>query len=151
MIMSVANQAYAQGRSYPTRTSARLLDVSAGGYYEWRDREPSARAVDHEPLSDRIAQIQGDSKAIYGEPKIRAALGNESAPEHDAQFADVGKHRVARLMRARGLQGVCKRRSYAVTTERNKKARPAPDWVERAFAADAPNQLRVADMTYVPT
>ena len=54
-------------------------------------------------------------------------------------------------MRARGLKGVCKRRSYTVTTERNKRARPAPDLVERAFVADAPNQLWVADMTYVPT
>ena len=54
-------------------------------------------------------------------------------------------------MRARGLKGVCKRRSYTVTTERNKTARPAPDLVERAFVADAPNPLWVADMTYVPT
>ena len=149
--MSVANQADAQGRAYPIRTLARLLDVSASGYYDWRDRKPSARAADNELLGDRIQQIHGDSKAIYGEPKIRAELRDESVPEHDAKFAHVGKHRVARLMRARGLQGVCKRRSYAVTTERNKKARPAPDLVERAFVADAPNQLWVADMTYVPT
>ena len=54
-------------------------------------------------------------------------------------------------MRTRGLQGVCKRHSYTVTTVRNKKARRAPDLVERAFVADAPNQLWVADMTYVPT
>ena len=54
-------------------------------------------------------------------------------------------------MRARGLQGVCKRRSYTVTTERNKGARPAPDLVERDFVANAPNPLWVADMTYVPT
>ena len=149
--MRAANQADAQGRSYAVRTLARVLDVSASGYYDWRDREPSARAVDNALLSDRIEQIHGDSKAIYGEPKIRAELRDESVPEHDAKFAAVGKHRVARLMRARGLQGVCKRRSYTVTTQRNTKARPAPDLVERAFVADAPNQLWVADMTYVPT
>ena len=153
--MRAANQADAhatpQPRAYPIRTLARLLDVSASGYYGWRDREPSARAVNNERLGDRIEQIHGDSNAIYGEPKIRAELRDESVPEHDAKFADVGKHRVARLMRTRGLQGVCKRRSYTVTTERNKKARSAPDLVERAFVADAPNQLWVADMTYVPT
>ena len=149
--MRAANQADAQGRSYAVRTLARVLDVSASGYYDWRDREPSARAVDNALLSDRIEQIHGDSKAIYGEPKIRAELRDESVPEHDAKFAGVGKHRVARLMRARRLQGVCKRRSYTVTTQSNKRARPAPDLVERAFVADAPNQLWVADMTYVPT
>ena len=149
--MSAANQADAQGRSYPIRTLARVLDVSPSGYYDWRDREPSARALDNELLGEAIEQIHGDSKAIYGEPKIRAELRDESVPGHDAKFAGVGKHRVARLMRARHLQGVCKRRSYTVTTERNKKALPAPDLVERAFVADAPNELWVADMTYVPT
>ena len=149
--MRAANQADTQGRAYPIRTLARLLDVSASGYYDWRDRESSARAVDNALLAEAIEQIHEASKAIYGEPKIRAELRDESVPEHDAKFANVGKHRVARLMRARGLQGVCKRRSYTVTTERNKKARPAPDLVERAFVADAPNQLWVADMTYVPT
>ena len=149
--MRAANQADAQDRLYPIRTLARVLDVSPSGYYDWRDREPSARALDNALLGEAILQIHGASKAIYGEPKIRAELRDESVPEHDAKFANVGKHRVARLMRARGLQGVCKRRSYTVTTERNKKARPAPDRVERAFVADAPNQLWVGDMTYVPT
>ena len=146
-LMSVANQADAQGRSYPVRTLAKVLDVSASGYYDWHDREPSARALDNELLSDRIEQIHEASKAIYGEPKIRAELRDASVPEHGAKFAGVGKHRVARLMRARQLRGVCKRRSYTVTTERNKTARPAPDLVERAFVADAPNPLWVADMT----
>ena len=149
--MSVANQADAQGRAYAVRTLAKVLKVSASGYYDWRDREPSTRAADNERLGERIEQIHAASKAIYGEPKIRAELRDESVAEHDAKFVAVGKHRVARLMRARGLQGVCKRRSYTVTTERNKRARPAPDLVERSFVADAPNQLWVADMTYVPT
>ena len=153
--MRAANQADAQrpaqARTYPIRTLAKVLKVSASGYYEWRDREPSTRAISNELLSDRIEQIHEGSLAIYGEPKIRAALRDESVAEHDAKFASVGKHRVERLMRTRGLKGVCKRRSYTVTTERNKRARPAPDLVERAFVADAPNQLWVADMTYVPT
>ena len=149
--MRAANQADAQDRSYPIRTLARVLDVSPSGYYDWRDREPSTRAVDNELLSEAILQIHEASKAIYGEPKIRAELWDETTPGHDAKFASVGKHRVARLMRSKGIVGVCKRRSYTVTTERNHRARPAPDRVERAFVADAPNQLWVGDMTYVPT
>ena len=95
--MRAANQADAPGRAYPIRTLARLLDVSTSGYYDWRDREPSAQAVDNALLGEAILQIHGASKAIYGEPKIRAELRDESAIEHDAKFASVGKHRVARL------------------------------------------------------
>ena len=141
MLMTATHQANAQGCAYARRTFGNVLKVSAIGRYDWRDREPSARAVANERLGDRIEQIHEWSKAIYGEPKIRTERGDHSVAAHDAEFAGLGKHRVARLMRARRLHGVCKRRSYTVTTERNKKARPAPDLVERAF---------VADMTYVP-
>jgi putative transposase len=63
----------------------------------------------------------------------------------------VGENRVARLMRVAGLRGVSRRRSFVVTTQRNKKDRTAPDLVKREFVADAPNRLWVADMTYVST
>ena len=62
----------------------------------------------------------------------------------------VARKRVARLMREMGLVGVCRRRKTA-TTRRADNARPAPDLVERQFQADAPDQLWVADITYVPT
>ena len=56
--MSVANQADAQsktqGRAYPIHTLAKVLDVSASRYYDWRDREPSTRAADNERLGERI-------------------------------------------------------------------------------------------------
>lgn len=69
------------------------------------------------------------------------------------RWASVGKNRVARLMRARGLRGISRRRAFTVTIERAKagRERPAPDLVNRQFVADAPNQLCVADITYVPT
>ena len=60
--MRAANQAYAQGpgqaRTYPIRTLAKVLNASASGYYEWRDREPSARAVNNALLGNRIEQIR---------------------------------------------------------------------------------------------
>jgi putative transposase len=61
----------------------------------------------------------------------------------------VGRKRVARLMKCANLEGVSRRRKYRST--RDKDARPAPDLVEREFVATAPNQLWVADITYVPT
>ena len=81
--MRAANQADAHGpaqaRSYPIRTLAKVLNVSASGDVDWRDRELSARAVTNEQLGDRIEQIHEASKAIYGEPKIRAELRDASA------------------------------------------------------------------------
>ena len=54
-------------------------------------------------------------------------------------------------MRVAGLRGVSRRRGFVVTTRRDPKQRPAPDLVKRRFVAEGPNQLWVADMTYVPT
>jgi putative transposase len=54
-------------------------------------------------------------------------------------------------MREAGLAGASHRRGGPVTTRRDQEARPAPDLVDRNFAAEAPNQLWVADITFVPT
>jgi putative transposase len=62
-----------------------------------------------------------------------------------------GRKRVARLMRAAGLVGARRRRNGVTTTRRDPDARPAPDLVDRNFTATAPNQLWVADITFVPT
>src|SRR5207302_9311784 len=59
--------------------------------------------------------------------------------------------RIARVMRAAGLAGASRRCSGVTTTRRNKDARPAPDLVDRNFVASRPNQLWVADITFVPT
>ena len=61
------------------------------------------------------------------------------------------RKRIARLMRAAGLVGASRRRSGVTTTRRDKEARPAPDLVDRNFVASRPNQLWVADITFVPT
>jgi putative transposase len=53
-------------------------------------------------------------------------------------------------MRAAGLEGVSRRKGWK-TTVRDANARPAPDLVERAFTAEGPNRLWVADITYIPT
>ena len=62
-----------------------------------------------------------------------------------------GRKRIARLMRTAGLAGASRRRSGLTTTRRDKDARPAPDLVDRNFVASRPNQLWVADITFVPT
>lgn len=127
----------------PLRAMCRVLGVSASGYYAWRDRGPSKRAVANAQLTQEIRKVHKDSEATYGAPRIHAQLRQDGHC--------VGKKRVARLMRGAGLHGVSRRRGFTVTTERDKRQRPAPDLVQRQFAADAPDVLWVADMTYIPT
>jgi putative transposase len=133
-----ANQA-----DFPVRKLCRVLQVSPSGYYAWQQRPPSPRSLDDAVLTERIRAIHIASDENYGSPNIHAELRDEGTR--------VGRKRVARLMRAAGLRGVSRRRGFVVTTQRDPKQRPAPDLVNRQFVAEAPNQLWVADMTYVPT
>ena len=123
-------------------TMCRVLGVSPGGYYARLKRPPSARATADAELSARIGEIHRRSRQTYGAPRIHAELKERGIK--------VGCKRVARLLRAAGLKGVS-RRKWIITTVRDCHARPAPDLVERNFAAAAPNRLWVADITYIAT
>jgi putative transposase len=127
---------------HPTATMCRVLGVSPSGYYARRMRPPSARALANAELSARIAAIHQRSRATYGAPRIHVELRE--------QGIRVGRKRVAHLLHAAGLAGVSRRR-WVTTTQRDRAARPAPDLVERNFAAPGPNRLWVADITYIPT
>lgn len=121
----------------------RVLNVSTSGYYAWRKRQPSERRQADQSLSKRIREIHEKSKGTYGAPRIHAELA-------DVDKLHIGRKRVARLMRAEGLQGVSRRKALH-TTHRKLGARPAPDLVQRDFTAQAPNRLWVADITYIAT
>ena len=123
-------------------TTARLLGVSRSGYYAWRARPPSRRAAADERLKRAIRTVHAVSRGTYGAPRIHAELVS--------QGFRVGRRRVARLMRELGICGVSRRRGVR-TTIRDLERRPAPDLVDRDFAVEAPDQLWVADITYVPT
>jgi putative transposase len=123
-------------------TMCRVLGVSTSGYYAWESREPSTRARADEVLTERVVQIHAASRQTYGAPRVHAELQDVGQR--------IGRKRVARLMRESGLMGVSRRRSFR-TTRRDPAARPAPDLVDRKFIATEPNQLWVADITYIPT
>jgi putative transposase len=94
-------------------------------------------------LLARIKTVHISSRQTYGAPRVHAEL--RAAGERH------GRKRIARLMRVAGLVGASRRRGGPITTQRDKHARPAPDLVDRDFQAAGPNQLWVADITYVPT
>jgi len=127
---------------YPITMLCRMLEVSASGFYAWCKRPPSARRQADTMLGDRIEALYRQSRSTYGRPRLHADLREEG-------IAISGK-RLARLMRERHIHGVSRRKG-TITTIRDRDARPAPDLVDRKFRADRPDQLWVADITYIPT
>ena len=128
--------------TYPIATMCRTLGVSPSGYHAWKIRPPSKRATSDAGMTERIRAFHARSRGTYGSPRIHQDLFEEGA--------HVGRKRIARLMRLAGLQGVSRRKGCR-TTIRNGDTCPAPDLVERNFTATAPDQLWVADITYIPT
>lgn len=120
----------------------RVLGVSASGYYAWQGRGAPARRREDQELLEQIRAFHRQSRGTYGAPRIHRDL--RAAGVH------VGRKRVARLLKEAGLRGVS-RRKWPVTTVRAAHGRPAPDLVQRAFTATGPDQLWVADITYIPT
>jgi putative transposase len=119
-----------------------VLGVSPSGYYAWRKRPLSARARADVELSAQIQAIHGESRGTYGAPRVHAELA--------ARGLRLGRKRVARLMRGAGVCGISRRKQFR-TTVRDDTAPPAPDLVGRRFQAAGPNQLWVADITYIAT
>lgn len=123
-------------------TMCRTLGVSPSGYHAWKVRPPSKRAREDAAMTERIRTFHARSRGTYGSPRIFLDLRDEGIR--------VGRKRVARLMRLAGLSGVSRRKGCR-TTIRNGDICPAPDLVDRNFAASGPDQLWVADITYIPT
>ena len=120
--------------------ACRMLRVSTAGYYEWRGRPPSLRAVTDHALTTQIREIHTMSRESYGVPRVHAELRLGCGVR-------CGRKRVARLMRSAGLQGIYKRRG-----KRRCPAAPVhDDLVQRRFVADAPNRLWLTDITEHPT
>jgi putative transposase len=128
---------------FPVAVMARVLGVSGSGFHAWRCRPSSTHAIADTALLKQIRTVHASSRQTYGAPRVQAAL-KAGGEKH-------GRKRIARLMRAAGLVGASRRRSGVTTTRRDKEARPAPDLVDRNFVASQPNQLWVADITFVPT
>jgi putative transposase len=135
----------AERAQHPVSLLCKVLGVTSAGYYAWRRRGPSLRLLGDAELSRLIVQIYDGSLQTYGAPRVHAEL----ADEHGLR---VGRKRVARLMRERGIAGVSRRRKKRFkTTIPAKEAPSAPDLVRREFRPPGPDRLWVADVKYVST
>jgi transposase InsO family protein len=132
----------AESGRYPVAQVCRIVKVSRAAYYDWKDRPVSARAQADAALTARIRAIHTASDGQYGVPRVLADLR--------AHGEDVGKKRVARLMKAAGLRG--RRPPRWVRTTTPEPTPPAiPDLVHGEFTAPAPDVLWVGDITYIRT
>ncbi len=119
-----------------------LLSVSRSAFYEWHQHTPSPRELANDELGERIGEIFDASDGTYGWPRVHRAL--RDAGVH------VGRQRVARLMRLRGLAGRCKRR-WTKTTISDPDA-VAIDLLKRRFGPSSElDRVYVGDITYIRT
>lgn len=130
---------------YPVRTLCKSLEVSTSGFYDWQQRSssPGPRATQNQALTRQIHKIHARSRQTYGSPRILMELRKEGWHH--------GRNRVARLMRQQGLCGRQKRRYRPQTTDSNHDQPIAPNRLALAPAPTEPDQLWVADITYVQT
>jgi putative transposase len=119
----------------------RTLGVSASAYYQRATGGQSARRLEDERLLDRIREIHATNYYAYGSRRMWIALRRAGEP--------VARCTVERLMRANGIQGAKRRGKPWRTTSPDPVARRRPDLVDRDFTAAGPNQLWVADITYL--
>ena len=100
-----------QRAQHSVRRMCELLEVSVAGYYDWRGRPPSARAVADKALRTAILRAHGESRRTYGRPRVHAELS--------AQGLQVGCKRVGRLMKAAGIAGIRPRRLRQTTDSKH--------------------------------
>ncbi len=119
----------------PVEVACRVLDVSVSGYYVWRSRSPSQRAIRHTWLTDVICEVHLVSRGIYGSRRIHAelVLGRQIAVSHG---------QVELLMRRAAIRGV----GGPPKWRRTKPDTIASDLVNRQFDRPGPNQLWVTDI-----
>jgi putative transposase len=119
----------------------RTLDVSVSAYYERRSVRRSARAVEDERLLCRIRELHAANYYAYGYRRMWKALRRAGE--------QVPRCQVQRLMRAHRIQGAKRRGKPWRTTRPDPQAARRHDLVQRDFTAAGPNQLWVADVSYL--
>jgi putative transposase len=125
-----------------------VLPIAPSVYYEQRARQQCPerrppRVRQDEMLTADIHRVWHENQEVYGVRKVWKQLRREGHP--------VARCTVARLMRHAGLRGAVRGRKFKVTTCPDTAAPRPPDLVTRHFSAVRPNELWVADLTYVAT
>jgi putative transposase len=132
----------AEKARYPVRLLSRCLGVTRSGFYAWQRRTPSLRSREDLLLTRRLRLVHAIHRRTYGRPRLHRAMR--------AEGFRLSEKRVARLMRAAGIQAVG-RRAYRVTTNSAHTWPVAPNQLQRHFAPGLPDQRWATDITALPT
>lgn len=119
-----------------------VLGVSRSGYYKWASRGPSQRATQNNQFSRHIRRIWASSGRTYGSPRIHKQL--------QAEGHSISRPRVARLMKAAGIQSHI-RPKWIATTHSSHSLPVAPNLLDRNFSPAGLGQIWVSDITYLPS
>jgi putative transposase len=128
--------------TWPVDALCEVLDVSRSGFYAWKARPASPRALEDAMLVVEIKAAHKAGRGAYGSPRVHRALRR--------QGRRVGKKRVERLMRLEGVTAK-KRKKFCITTDSRHADPIAPNVLQRDFDVALPNVAWVTDVTYVPT
>jgi transposase InsO family protein len=130
-------------QEYPVRELCALLEVTRSGYYAWRNGQQTARQLANGLWVQRIERVYHDNKGRYGSPRVTEQLRRQG---HQCNHK-----RVERLMRQQGLKG-CRSPKRRVCTTNSEHDQPvAANLLLNRPAPSRPNEVWVADITYVPT
>jgi putative transposase len=130
-------------QDYPVRALCAVLGVSRSGYYGWRQGAETSRQVANRRLVQEIRRVYRQKQGRYGSPRVTHQLRREG---HRCNHK-----RVERLMRQHGLRGCSRRRRRVCTTHSDHGEPVAPNRLLGRPAPTRPNEVWVADITYVPT
>jgi transposase InsO family protein len=128
--------------TWPVDAMCDVLSVSRSGFYAWKTRPTSPRALEDAELVVDIKAAHKAGRGTYGSPRVFRALRKRGKR--------IGKKRIERLMRQEGIAGK-KRKKFCVTTDSRHADPIAPNIVQRHFDAPVPNAVWVTDVTYVWT
>ncbi len=126
---------------YPVTVLCDVLGVSPAGYYAWRTRPESRRSIANHDLLSEIRRVHRDNRGRYGSPRVHAELRDRG----------VSRGRIERLMRRHGIRAIMARAWRPRTTDSRHDLPIAPNLIDRNFAAATPNQVWLADITYIRT
>jgi len=129
--------------AWPVRVMSDALSVSPSGYYAWRSRPQSPRKVANRELLVDIRRVYKQHRERYGAPRIHAELR--------AEGHTVSRKRVARIMRQHGIRARAPRRYRVCTTDSKHSLPVAANLLDQNFVAERPDQVWLADITYIPT
>lgn len=120
-----------------------ILQVSRSGYYAWHQRQPCVTEKWRETLVEKIRTIHKEMKGRYGSPRMHAELISRGV--------SCSLNTVAKVMKSQGIRAISHRKFRVQTTDSKHEFPVASNTLDQDFTASTPNEVWLADITYIRT